>query len=44
MRLTFKNTESCCDEEMYHGIVSQEVLDELKEISENITRDNNNNS
>ena len=34
MRLSFKNTESCCDEEMYHGIVSQAVLDELKEISE----------
>lgn len=34
MRLSFKMYNKTIDEEMFHGTVSQEVLDELIEISE----------
>ena len=39
MRLSFKIYNKSIDEEMYHGIVSKEVLDELKEISEKYTEE-----
>lgn len=39
MRLSFKMYNRGIDEEMYHGIVSKEVLDELKEIIEKYTEE-----
>lgn len=39
MRLSFKMYNKTIDEEMYHGIVSKEVLDELKEIIEKYTEE-----
>lgn len=39
MRLSFKIYNRSIDEEMYHGIISKEVLDELKEIIEKYTEE-----
>ena len=41
MRLSFKMYNKRIDEEMFHGTVTQEVLDELIEISEKFTREEN---
>ena len=40
MRLSFKIYNKGIDEEMYHGLVSPEVLNELKEIAEKYTENN----